>query len=389
MQRANVLLKQGDFKGAEDDYHFVVKEDASNSEARAKIETIVSVVTDLDRARTLMDRHDFGNAIELLNRGLEVCPWSTELHELRSECFLSMGDVTKAINDINALSKLIPDNTKAYYKLSELHYTLGDADSSINNIRECLKLDPDHKMCSTLYKKLKKLVKLIERMKKSSDEQRFDECVNAAKQIIESDRDAANFKHKAESFICSCNSKAKNSKEAIEACTNLLRQFANDVEALLNRAQAYFVEERLEEAQHDCSKALESEDSQRTRECLERAQKLIKQSKKRDYYKILGVKRSASKKDIIKAYRKQAQEWHPDKFSDPVEKEAAQKKFIDIAAAKEVLTDADKRAKFDNGEDPLDAEEQAQQGHHGHPFGQGFNPFGNNNGNFQFKFKFN
>ena len=48
----------------------------------------------------------------------------------------------------------------------------------------------------------------------------------------------------------------------------------------------------------------------------------------------------------------------------------------------------DKRAKFDNGEDPLDAEEQAQQGHgHGfNPFGHGFNPFGNGNGNFQFKF---
>lgn len=131
MQRANVLLKQGDFKSAEDDYRFVVKEDASNSEARAKIETIVSVVTDLDRARALIDNHDFGNAVELLNRGLEVCPWSTELHELRSECYLTMGDVSKAINDINALSKLIPDNTKAFYKLSELHYSLGDADSSL------------------------------------------------------------------------------------------------------------------------------------------------------------------------------------------------------------------------------------------------------------------
>ena len=56
----------------------------------------------------------------------------------------------------------------------------------------------------------------------------------------------------------------------------------------------------------------------------------------------------------------------------------------------------EKRAKFDNGEDPLDAEEQANQGGHGfNPFGQGFNPFGNGfhqgggGGGFQFKFKFN
>lgn len=138
--------------------------------------------------------------------------------------------------------------------------------------------------------------------------------------------------------------------------------------------------------------------------------KLIKQSKKRDYYKILGVKRSADKNQILKAYRKLAHKWHPDKYTGD-EKEKAQKTFIDIAAAKEVLTDPgmkkkhsvtqstkilnslslmlEKRAKFDNGEDPLDAEEQANQGFN--PFGHGFNPFGHGGGGggFQFKFKFN
>lgn len=49
--------------------------------------------------------------------------------------------------------------------------------------------------------------------------------------------------------------------------------------------------------------------------------------------------RSAQKKEIIKAYRKLAQQWHPDNFQDPEEKKQAEKKFIDIAQAKEVLTD--------------------------------------------------
>lgn len=49
--------------------------------------------------------------------------------------------------------------------------------------------------------------------------------------------------------------------------------------------------------------------------------------------------RSAQKKEIIKAYRKLAQQWHPDNFQDPEEKKKAEKKFIDIAQAKEVLTD--------------------------------------------------
>ena len=80
---------------------------------------------------------------------------------------------------------------------------------------------------------------------------------------------------------------------------------------------------------------------------MAKAQKLQKQAGKRDYYKILGVKRSATKKDIKKAYKKLALEWHPDKFTDEEEKKAAEKKFMDIAAAKEVLTDDEKRAKYD------------------------------------------
>ena len=63
------------------------------------------------------------------------------------------------------------------------------------------------------------------------------------------------------------------------------------------------------------------------------------QASKRDYYKILGLRRNAGKKEITKAYRKLAQKWHPDNFQDETEKKAAEKKFMDIAAAKEVLTD--------------------------------------------------
>lgn len=55
-----------------------------------------------------------------------------------------------------------------------------------------------------------------------------------------------------------------------------------------------------------------------------------------------GVPRTAQKKEIIKAYRKLAQQWHPDNFQDPEEKKKAEKMFIDIAQAKEVLTDPGK-----------------------------------------------
>ncbi len=65
---------------------------------------------------------------------------------------------------------------------------------------------------------------------------------------------------------------------------------------------------------------------------------------KRDYYEVLGVKRGASEKEIRQAYRKLARTSHPDlNPNDPV----AEARFKEISEAHEVLSDADKRAKYD------------------------------------------
>ena len=60
-----------------------------------------------------------------------------------------------------------------------------------------------------------------------------------------------------------------------------------------------------------------------------------------DHYKILGLKRGASQKDVKKAYRKMAKKWHPDKNPDDVDK--AKEKFMKVAKAYEVLGDEDLR----------------------------------------------
>ena len=65
---------------------------------------------------------------------------------------------------------------------------------------------------------------------------------------------------------------------------------------------------------------------------------------KRDYYEVLGVAKGASADDIKKAYRKLAVKYHPDK--NPGDKEA-EEKFKEAAEAYAVLSDADKRAKYD------------------------------------------
>ena len=70
----------------------------------------------------------------------------------------------------------------------------------------------------------------------------------------------------------------------------------------------------------------------------------VAQAADRDFYKILDLKRNAKDSDIKKAYRKLTLLYHPDK--NPGD-ESAKLKFHDVAAAYEVLSDNEKRRKYD------------------------------------------
>ena len=68
---------------------------------------------------------------------------------------------------------------------------------------------------------------------------------------------------------------------------------------------------------------------------------------KRDYYDILGIDRSASEEDLKKAFRKLARQHHPDLHSSDSQKKAAEEKFKEINEAYEVLSNGDKRKRYD------------------------------------------
>ncbi|MEW5921192.1 MAG: J domain-containing protein [Bacillota bacterium] len=110
--------------------------------------------------------------------------------------------------------------------------------------------------------------------------------------------------------------------------------------------------------------------------------------KYQDYYKILGVERNASEKDIRNAYRKLARKHHPD-LQPPEKKETAEKEFKMINEAYEVLRDKEKRSRYDrlgaNWEhgDEFNAYRQYQQGQPGAGWGQNF---GGGFENFTFSF---
>jgi len=85
------------------------------------------------------------------------------------------------------------------------------------------------------------------------------------------------------------------------------------------------------------------------RERIRSAKLELKKSKRKDYYKILGVAKDAQEKEIKKGYKKAALTWHPDKHSNSTEeaKETANRMFRDIGEAYAILSDDRKRNRYD------------------------------------------
>ncbi|ETW04815.1 hypothetical protein H310_03946 [Aphanomyces invadans] len=111
-------------------------------------------------------------------------------------------------------------------------------------------------------------------------------------------------------------------------------------------------------------------------DCIDAAAK-----KAKDYYKILGVPKNFNDRQLKKAYRKLALQYHPDKVEES-EREKAQEKFVEISQAYEVLSDPKKREEYDlYGADGPDGGGHGG-GHSGGPHfhhqgggGPGFDPF--------------
>lgn len=335
--------------------------------------------------------------VETAGQVLKTASHAVGVRESRAECALSSGDVEGAVGDLTRLTHLLPTSQlpalqTRIFLLSFLH--LPPSPSTLSPLKQCLHSDPDSPSCLSLHR----VAKAIERgLTKLEDLQTKEDWSGIVKLLLSKDDLLTKYttlakKHKSfklpdvhipgstHEILLRALCVAYTNLSPVKSqpyCTELLGMVPDDVDALIGLSEVHLKKDEFSEAVKLLEKAFEASGRSRrdVHTKLQRAQKLHKQSLRKDYYKVLGAPRDASPTEIKKAFRKQAKSAHPDKGG-------SEEKMAQLNEAYEVLSNPELRARFDNGDDPNDLEGNNGFGSSGHPFSQFFQQSGGHGGGF-------
>jgi len=200
------------------------------------------------------------------------------------------------------------------------------------------------------------MVQKLERLKGEGNEYfktgKIQDAIDRYSQALEVDSSNKPTNAKLLQNRAMCYIKLNQAKAAISDCERALDLDPSYSKARKTKAKALAEAGDWESALREYKAIQEANPSEAgiQRE-IRNAELELKKSKRKDYYKILGVEKDASDADIKKAYRKLAIVHHPDK--NPGD-EAAAERFKDIGEAYETLSDPQKRSRYDSGDDLLD-----------------------------------
>lgn len=274
---------------------------------------------------------------------------------MRGEAHLRMGNPNALGEAQNVAMGLLRNNNQdpdALVLRGRILYAQGENDKAIQHFRQALSCDPDFK---DAVKNLR-MVQKLERMKQEGNAAfkagRYKEAIDTYSQALDVDPSNKNTNSKILQNRALCHTRQKSWKAAVADCERALELDPSYTKARKTRAKALGESGNWEEAVRDLKNIQEANPGEPgIAKEIRDAEMELKKSKRKDYYKILGLTKDATEQEIKKAYRKLAIVHHPDK--NPDDDDAADR-FKEIQEAHETLSDAQKRERYDSGADLVD-----------------------------------
>lgn len=315
------------------------------------------------------------HALDLAEKGLPVTVQPPRKWRLmRGEAYLKMGTVNSLGDAQNIAMTLLRNNSadpEALVLRGRALYGQGENEKAIQHFRQALSCDPDYKDAV----KYLRMVQKLDRMKEEGNGHfkggRYQQAVDVYTTALEVDPLNKGTNSKILNNRAMCYSRLKQWPSAIADCDRALQLDPSYTKARKTRAKAFGESGDWEEAVRAYKAVQESNPEEPgIAKDIRNAELELKKSQRKDYYKILGVDKSAGEQEIKRAYKKLAVKHHPDKnIDDP----NAETKFKEIQEAHETLTDPQKRERYDSG---VDLMEPGEGFGGGSPFGGGMGGMG-------------
>ncbi|KAK3721197.1 hypothetical protein RRG08_044207 [Elysia crispata] len=325
-----------------------------NNTIAQKESTVASQVQEyIAKAEANFEKRDYRTAIFYLDRCIEHCCAAMNFKVQKAEAMALMGRYQDSLELANDILQREGINADALYVKGMCLYYQDNTDKAFQHFQGVLKRAPDHHKAKDIYRRAKALAAKKEEGNTAFREGKFQDAYTLYTEALSIDTNNKSTNSKLFCNRATVCSKLGKLEEAIQDCSRALELDDTYMKAYMRRAKCYTDTELYEEAVRDYEQIYKMSKTRENKNLLQNAKLELKKSKRKDYYKILGVHKTASEDEIKRAYKKRALIHHPDRHSnDTADKQKEEeKKFKELGEAYSILSDSKKKARYDSGQD--------------------------------------
>lgn len=303
IRMAKCCLAMGDLIGTEQAIKKFLKLDAKNQALKDEIQNLRHLRNIEEKANNCYEKQDYRTCVYHMDSGLKIAPACRKYQLLKAECLALLGRFNEASDIAISVMQKESANADAIFVRGLTLYYGDNLDKGIVHFERTLTLDPDHKKAKIWRQKSKSLKEKKEKGNEFFKGGKYRDALqmyNDALIIDPLNKDTNSKLYYNRALV---NTKLGNLRDAITDCTGALKINDKYLKALLKRAKCYYDMENFEECVKDYETALKMEKTIEIKNLLRDAKLQLKKSKRKDYYKILGVAKNATDDEIKKAYR--------------------------------------------------------------------------------------
>ena len=298
----------------------------------------------------------YKEASSYLHQLLKLCPASNEFMLEYTKAQIFSKEFQYANDYVLSTLKHNCNNSELYNIRAMILAYQGNVDLAKKLLKESLSFDPDNSANQKLLKNLNKLDSAKEEANKAFKNKNYEEAIKLYSKCLEIDENLDQFNSIILTNRAIAYSNIKKINDAINDLNKAIELNENYSKAYLKRGELKIEIKEFDEAIKDFESAKRIDPQIDINDKIRECRKEAKLASRKDYYKSLGVSKDASIEEIKKSYKKLALLHHPDKQIGKTdeEKKEAEKVFKEIAQAYQVLSNPEKRKRYDMGFDDED-----------------------------------